>query len=189
MNHKTIYAILIFALAAGGCGGAATPTTTNNNVTANANTAVVVNNTGDNPTLNATPLPRGKEAIPGIPNSTSADVPNAKDDATRNAKAQTVTRPAPDNSEISTSLGENMVETRTFKNNAQISRIEKIQDTKSGTTVFKVYLRNGQVRELPAGKVGDPMGETAANIMKVLAGGEAAKPETKNDTAETQKKQ
>lgn len=195
MNLKAIlfYSILIFTAVATACSS----TTPSQNAAANANTAVVTNT--ENPTtanLGGGGGGGGAEVknsnIPGIPAIPGTEKPVSKDDPTRNAKVEMVKRPAPDNSEITTQLGENMVETRTFKNHAQIAKVEKILDIKANKTIYKVYLRNGQVRELPEGKVSDPMGETGDNIMKALAGGAAqTKPEDKNkgETSDNQKKQ
>lgn len=187
MNRKAILlpSTLILALAAIGCGTASAPesnTAVNSNANANANTAVVATNPANNPIANVTPAPVGESKIPGIPDMPGTDQPVAKNDPTRTAKAQVPSRPAPDNSVIEGPiLGENIVETRIFKNNAQIAKIEKIQDTKTQKTTVKVYLKNGKVSELPEGKVGDPLAETAANIMTALGGGapQQAKPETK----------
>lgn len=181
MIYKTLAycSISFLTLTAIGCGGTATPIATNT-ATTNVNTATtaIVTNAGANPTLNVPPpAPVANSAVPGIPNA-PANLAVPKEDLTRTAKPQLVTRAAPDNSDISTTLGENLVETRTFKNNAQIAKIERITEASAGgKKTVKVYLRNGQVRELPDGKVGDAMAETAANILKaVAASGVASQP-------------
>ncbi|MEP6922973.1 MAG: hypothetical protein ABI954_00795 [Pyrinomonadaceae bacterium] len=193
MNRNTILFSVTSALAliTLGCGGAANENATVN-ANANSNTAVVIAANTVNPTTNVTPPQVGNSSIPGIPNVPGTEKPVSKEDPTRNAKVQTVSRPGADNSEIfGPTLGADVVETRVFKNNAQIAKIEVIGINKK---TVKVYLRNGQVRELPEGKVGDPLSESAANILKALAGSAPpAKPESKptpqTETPDLPKKQ
>lgn len=178
MIYKTFAfcSLSFLTLTAIGCGGATTPTATNTTIAnANSATTAIVTNAGANPIGGgsgggaAQPAPATNSAVPGIPNA-PANMVVPKEDMTRTAKPQLVTRAAPDNSDISTTLGENLVETRTFKNNAQIAKIERITEAaNNGKKTVKVYLRNGQVRELPDGKVADAMAETAANILKAVA--------------------
>nr|MDQ3322742.1 hypothetical protein [Acidobacteriota bacterium] len=77
---------------------------------------------------------------------------------------------APDDSQVTTALGENLVQTRVFKNNPRINKIESVTMFTDGQQkkVVKVYLKNGQVRELPESKVKDAMTETASNILKAI---------------------
>ncbi len=196
-NSILFLGMSVFASAAVGCNSA--PSENSSAVSnSNANTAVVISTNNTNPTINSNPASNiqssvavGNSNIPGIPNVPGTDKPISKEDPTRNPKVQAVSRPAPDSSEITTSLGQDLVETRTFKNNAQIAKIEVIG---TGKKIIKVYLRNGQVRELPEGKVGDPLSESANNILKALAAGGAdtSKPESKPSAppaaTDTQKK-
>ena len=186
MKRNSIFIVgtWIFIAITSGCSSS---TSENSNAASNnnANTAVVISTNNSNPTTNTNlagnlqnNTAAGNSNIPGIPNVPGADKPISKEDPTRNPKIQAVSRPAPDSSEITTSLGQNLVETRTFKNNAQIAKIEV---TGTDKKTVKVYLRNGQVRELPEGKVGDPLSESANNILKALGAGgsEASKSESK----------
>jgi hypothetical protein len=183
-NAILFLAMFAFALTAIGCSNSASNENTGAVSNSNANAAVAVSTSNANAASN---LPdggggggaaTGNSNIPGIPNIPGADKPISKEDPTRGAKVQSVSRPAPDDSQITTSLGQDLIETRTFKNNAQIAKIEVIGTT---SKTVKIYLRNGQVRELPEGKVGDPLSESANNILKVLAAGGTAqsKPENK----------
>ena len=200
-NSVLVLGISVFVATAAGCSSAPSE---NSDALANtnANTAVVVSTNNSDPTANANLTSSvqnnsatGNLNIPGIPNVPGTNKPISKEDPTRSPKIQAVSRPAPDSSEITTALGQDLVETRTFKNNAQIAKIEVIGTTKK---TVKVYLRNGQVRELPEGKVGDPLSESASNILKALAPGgvETGKSESKPasgappppTTTETQKK-
>jgi hypothetical protein len=194
-NSILFGAILAFVITTIGCSNAPIENT-GATANSNANTAVIVSTNNANP-INNMPSGAGDSAagnsnIPGIPNVPGTGKPISKEDPTRSGKMQDVKRSAPDDSEIKTSLGQDLVETRTFKNNAQIAKIEVIGTSKK---TVKVYLRNGQVRELPEGKVGDPLSESASNILKALAGSNTAqtKPESKSapqvETNDTQKKQ
>ncbi len=153
-----------------GCGGNGTTV-----ANSNGNSAVVINqNTSRN--LNAENNPVNANA--GFPNMNS-DVPvtpnipanvAVKDDPTGKMKGQMPTASASDNSEVTTALGENLVQTRVFRNHPQIAKIESVTILGGGgeKKTFKVYLKNGQVRELPEGKVKDAMTEPAANILKAI---------------------
>ena len=179
-----IKAILLVsaAISAAACSSATNENAANTAANTTANTAVVGGaNPNNNPTLNVTPQPAASSAIPGIPNAPANSQIN-KEDPTRNAKIQPMPgAPAPDNSEIVTSLGTNLVKTRTFKNNPQIAKIEQTFDAANPqkSISVKVFLRNGQARELSTDKVKDPMTELAANILKSL-GGEAPKETVKD---------
>lgn len=173
-----ILSIALSALTIASCSGANENSASNSN--SNNNTAIVtINNTNPIANVNAgVATTTGNSNIPGIPNVPGTDKPISKDDPTRNAKVQTISRPAPDNSEIlGPTLGADLVETRVFKNNAQIAKIEVIGTSKK---TVKVYLRNGQVRELAEGKVADPLSESGANIFQALSSDAPAKTATKN---------
>ena len=64
------------------------------------------------------------------------------------ATAQNATRPAPDNSEVTTSVDANgtRTETRTFKNNPRISRV--VVTTRNGERSVKAYSPSGEEREV-----------------------------------------
>ncbi|MBC7795413.1 MAG: hypothetical protein H7Z37_00910 [Pyrinomonadaceae bacterium] len=172
--------------------------TTTPNANANSNIAIVTtaNSTNPvpnlanapiqtaNPTVNATPPPTQNGAIPGIPNSTAADAKTMKDDPTRNAKAQNLSTAAPDKSEVTVSLGQNAVETRVFNNNAQLAKVVRTQDLATNKTTVKVYLRNGQVKEIADGKLSDPMKDSAADILKAASDAKLTTPDAKTETTE-----
>ena len=66
-----------------------------------------------------------------------------------NANASPVTRTGPDNSEIATSVDASgtKTETRTFKNNPNVSKVV-VTTTKEGTRTVKVYSPSGQEKEV-----------------------------------------
>lgn len=181
MNRNAIFLSTVLALAAAGCGGTASAPANSNTAAANANSnptlTANVNPNTNNPIANATPEPIKEGKIPGIPDMPGTEKPIPKNDPTLNAKPQQIKSAAPDNSEVTTSLDKELVRTRTFKSNPRIAKVEVF-----GTDgkLVKVYLKNGQVRELPPGKVADPLVESADNIFKAL-GGDAAAP-TKVET-------
>ena len=75
--------------------------------------------------------------------------------------------PAPDNSDIKTVLGENLVQTRTFHSDAQIAKIEKTTAFVNGEprSTFKVYLKNGQVKDI---NLKNALTAPAADILKAI---------------------
>jgi hypothetical protein len=171
-NFFIITAISLSALAVS-CSSASAPAETN----ANANTATLQAASNTNPIAGntAAPSPATNSAVAGIPNA-PADLKVSKDDPTKNAKVQTMSNPAPDNSEITISLGQFPVETRTFKNNPQLAKVERIQDVANKKNIIKVYLKNGQVKEIAENAVQNPMAAPAAEILKAAEGGQPAKP-------------
>ena len=86
---------------------------------------------------------------------------------TNGAKPNGPTQAAPDNSEISSTLSENFVQTRTFKDHPQIEKVEMTTLPKENNRkIIKVYLKGGKVKEIPEDKIGDPMAASADNILK-----------------------
>lgn len=170
IRYNLLILSLIFIIFAVGCSGNST-TDANSNVNAasaaNQNAAINLNATNNSSNSNA--------AFPAS-NSGGITTPNmpanvaVKGDLPREPKTQMLTQSAPDDSQVTTALGENLVQTRVFKNNPRINKIESVTMFTDGQQkkVVKVYLKNGQVRELPESKVKDAMTETASNILKAI---------------------
>lgn len=164
MKNKAILVITACSLGAFGCYSTQQNTNTNTAVvqTINANVADVVNN----PNSNVVPPP-SNSAVPGIPNA-PANMKVDKD-PTRDAKVQPAPGiPAPDNSEIITTLADKPIQTRVFKNHPQLAKVEVTQDIAAKTKTTKVFLRNGQVKDLPEGRVSDPLTAPAAEILAAV---------------------
>lgn len=177
MKRKNLFlisALTVTAAAVSACSTATAPAESNNN----SNVAVLQNDI--NPIANVPPsTPAANSAVPGIPNA-PANMNISKADPTRNANVQSsVVASAPDNSEITVSLGQFPVETRTFKNHPQLAKVEKIQDVPNKKNVVKVYLRNGQVKQLPDNITLEPLSAPAASILQAAQEAPAAKPEPK----------
>ena len=177
MKRKNLLIISLFSISAIGtaCTSAPAP------AESNGNTKVPVVQNEVNPIANNVAPPQSaatNSAVPGIPNA-PANMNVSKQDPTKNAKVQSVSNPAPDNSEITYSLGQFPVETRTFKNNAQLAKVERIQDVANKKTTVKVYLRNGQVKELIGDIRIDPMRALATEILYQAQNAPDAKPEPK----------
>jgi len=179
MKRKNL--LIISALSLSAVATACSTTTAPAETNANSNVAVLQSNTNPiagNATVGGGGGKADNSAVPGIPNA-PANANMAKGDPTKNAKVQNITNPAPDNSEVTVSLGQFPVETRTFKNNAELAKVERIQDVANKKTIVKVYLRNGQVKELPPNVLGNPMAASAAEILEVAKNAQPAKPDPK----------
>ena len=89
-------------------------------------------------------------------------------------EATPMTYPAPDNSEISSTMKNNVpTEVRTFKNNSMLIKMEKkFVDVKKPQ--IKVYLKNGKVVNVPSGKISNSATASADEILS--AAGIAPKP-------------
>lgn len=175
MKRTNLLIISAFSLsvAATACSTAPAPTAENN---ANANVAVLQNDSNPIAGNVAAPAPATNSAVPGIPNA-PANMAMPKEDLTKNAKVQNMTNPAPDNSEVSISLGQFPIETRTFKSHPQLAKVERIQDVANKKNIIKVYLKNGEVKELPETTMPNPMAAPAAEIVKASANAQPARPE------------
>ncbi len=162
---------LIFTILTVGCSDNNTIDTNSN-----ANSASVANqNSGVN--LNTANYSPNAGTVPPVVNVGGATTSNLPANVTvvkgvpsREPNAKPPTQSAPDNSEVTTALGQNLVQTRVFKNHPKINKIESVStfvDGKERKTV-KIYLKNGQVRELPDGQIKDAMTEAASNILKAI---------------------
>ncbi|HSK74104.1 MAG TPA: hypothetical protein VK892_20560 [Pyrinomonadaceae bacterium] len=146
----------------------------NNANIANQNTANVINTAGNLPEINAN-LPNANSGIPDANSGTPVN-PTVPGNAAilkpspGKINPSLPSQPAPDNSEVTVALGENLVQTRVFKNHPRINKIESVTAFVDGSEKksVKIFLKNGQVRELSEGKIKDPMTETADNILKAL---------------------
>ena len=78
---------------------------------------------------------------------------------------------APDDSEVTAALARDLVKTRTFRSHPTIAKVEEITDgTNINRKTIKVYLKSGSVKEIPDGKIGDPMTVPAATIVAAIEG-------------------
>jgi hypothetical protein len=91
-------------------------------------------------------------------------------------------RPAPDNSTFATYLTDAGYEIRTFKNNPQILKVEKKVES-NGSQSLKIFLRNGNVVQLPGSAI--PILSTASAASIASAAGLAAIPVKVPETAST----
>lgn len=161
---------VIFAGITAGCSGGSESVNSNSR-TNSANANNIQSNfpasTAPVPNANSSTNSPGSNTVMNIPTNNAA----VKKIPTPGKSMQTSgpTQPAPDNSEVSSVLTNNLVQTRTFKNNPQLLKVEITTIiAENNRKVVKVYLKNGKVKELPEGKVGDPLTETADNILKAV---------------------
>lgn len=101
-----------------------------------------------------------------------------------------LTTAAPDNSEISGTMNSQGVpiETRTFKNNPLLSKVEKIY-TDANNPNTKVYLKNGKVINLPPGKIGNASTASASEILVAVGAIPKAAPSKNEAKSEIEKKE
>lgn len=88
---------------------------------------------------------------------------------TKNVKPSVPSRPLPENSVLTTEMNAKgyVIETRTFKGDQLVRKIERITVTPKEVTV-KVYLRNGKVKTLPDGKLRDFRIATIGQILEAV---------------------
>jgi hypothetical protein len=190
------YFVFLFSilLVLGGCSGKngeSSPTTANgagpaaaNSNPAEANTVAATNS---NP-------PAGMQPYNGMQNL-DRNAFNATNDNRKVIKYEPKkdelpfgTRIAPDDSTMTTSSrGRDFVETRTFRSDPLLARVEKIMDGK--TTHYKVYLKNGKMFEAPAEKMENMPALSPANILEAIGmrPNPPADPATTRDAKKDQK--
>ncbi|MEZ5428538.1 MAG: hypothetical protein R2747_19995 [Pyrinomonadaceae bacterium] len=177
---KKIAFILILAFCWAGCSSSADSAHDKNSVNAGngANTGEGSNTTGQMVPYNGV----DPEAFNGnTSNVRVVEVPEEKQ------KTKFDSRPAPDQSEFSTTMNKKgeVLETRTFKDHPQILKIERKTAGKENS--LKVYLKNGKVYDLSEEKV--PNFRVAAPQNILIAIGVTPKPEAKpKPEGETEKK-
>ena len=105
---------------------------------------------------------------------TRNEAANANDNAAATAAAQT-TKPAPDDSEVTTSVDANgtRTETRVFKNNPRISKV--VVTTRDGRRTVKAYSASGEEREVT--KTDENVLEATGDKVAAAAGWVADKAE------------
>lgn len=181
-------AILVFS---GGCSSnpAANQTSNSANPAANSNlaNANIAAATNTNPAIEMQPY----NGIQNVnPNAFNATGDNLKVIPYQPKKDEMPygTRTAPDDSIVSSgSRGKDFVETRTFKNNPLLSKVEKIMDGK--TTKYKVYLKSGKVVDAPADKMVNFTAMAPINILEVIGmkPESPTNPQVKPEVKEAQK--
>ena len=87
---------------------------------------------------------------------------SANANANANTVATTTTRPAPDNSEVMTTIDANGVktETRTFQNNPRVSKV--VVTTRNGQRTVRAYSKSGEEKDV--NDVGDALVVTGDKI-------------------------
>lgn len=172
----TSVAVIIGTLFLAGCGSDAGPQAkvTNSNSTSNSKAPVAVSvDTSDVNDPQQTSVNSNSET--GIAQiSNVADMKQAKLDKLKSgsggpapAGAQPLKREAPDNSQYWSILTDVALETRQFRDNPQIGKVEKINDGRKATV--KIYLKTGKVVEVPGEKVPDISRESVTTFI-TLAG-------------------
>ncbi|MEO8073836.1 MAG: hypothetical protein ABI891_01265 [Acidobacteriota bacterium] len=83
--------------------------------------------------------------------------------------AATILTTAPDNSVISTSMNKQgaPIETRTFKDNPMLIKVERVYTDLKNPTVT-VYLKNGKTYDLPKEKIDDIFNVSANDILNAV---------------------
>ncbi|MDM7922948.1 MAG: hypothetical protein QUS14_11665 [Pyrinomonadaceae bacterium] len=115
---------------------------------------------------------------PGIQQASNmSDLKQAKLDKLRNGAgggtggfpsgAAPLKRETPDDSQYWSVLTDVATETRQFRSNPQIAKVEKINDGK--TAVIKIHLRNGKVMDFPGNRVAD-ISRESVNTFIAMAG-------------------
>lgn len=162
MKVQSVFIISAIALA--GCGGSA-PANSANQTTANSNVnANVATSSNSNPTL----VPyNGVQNL--NPNSFSGPNQNVKVVPYKPKEGELPygSRQAPDDSVVSTaSRGKEFVETRTFKSDPILLKVEKIMG--GPATKYKVYLKNGKVLDGPADQLENMVSLPPGTILEAV---------------------
>lgn len=153
---------IVSTLLATACGGPAEQANNSGKPPANSNSTVISNANIPPEFSGATnAVPQGANSAVNGKAPVKGDMPAPKGFEIGGKEG-----PAPDDSDVKTALGENLVQTRTFRSHAQLDKVERTTAFVNGEpkSTVKVYLKNGQVKDASALK--DPMAASAAEILK-----------------------
>ncbi len=144
-----------------------TNTNTNRTIQQTGNVKNVESNTNEIAVKNSNT--NEKFAIPGINepiDNSAARAANSKPESKPEKVTVPAGRPAPDDSIFTTQLTDVGLETRTFKSDPQLKKVERITSAKGKT--IKVYLRSGKVIELQGDKLQNLPSIPASEILKAV---------------------
>ena len=160
MTNHLLSLLLLGTLGAVACGAGSSDATTKPN---NAPPSTP-------PASSPTPPPPTSPAPPPVQSPTRSSVPQR---GRGPAGGEVFPGPravaAPDDSEVTVALARDLVKTRTFKSHATLAKVEEITDGSNiNHKTIKVYLKSGEVKEIPTTKIGDPMTVPAATIVSAI---------------------
>jgi hypothetical protein len=172
----------VFFIFLGGCSSSTIETvgTTNSNTSDNS---FVINSAAKSENINAADSTKTEEPINAdssqsvLPQSPEfLDYKNKKGGKGKGVNVAPIdpnaTRflsPAPDNSEITTEMNKQgqPIETRTFKSNPLLAKVERIYTTMDNPTV-RIYLKNGKIINLSKGKIDNIFSASAQEILNAV---------------------
>lgn len=177
---KFFYPVVVLILAAG-CSSSSNVATDSNVVTKNVKTAET-NNVVNKSIAAAVNEPKPNAEIPLNANLTviqnvavskdnvrnwDAKGEGAKENTPIAGKIEKAMTAAPDDSEVTSRMNEKgaPVETRVFKKHSVLAKVER---TDLNNQNVKVYLKNGQIRNLPEGKAENFLTASADDILKAV---------------------
>lgn len=161
-TRRFLWTIILASGIAAGCGseGSKPANTQISQNTGNVNQAVnVTDNTGTTTPGNVNP---NANAQPALPSAQSGK------DPTKDGTIKPYSVAGPDDSEVTTELLDNVVETRTFKKHPQLLKVERTTYVGENKKVIKVFLKGGSVKEVADSKLPEPMKAPAADIVKAI---------------------
>lgn len=159
---RKLFYLTIFVICLGGCSSSAPE---NVNIRTNVDISEL-----NNPNVNAQPANANNVNSPKLDLEGNVKV-NKIAEENKNApppfpNPKPLVYPAPDNSEITSSMNDKgqMLETRTFKNNPTLAKVERLY-VELDKPVITAYLKNGKKVDLTAVKMDDPMKSSAEDII------------------------
>ena len=164
MRSAMLVIILAILIVAMGCDGVAGNNARSVTQTTNGNSSPIASSTNIPSTNSNIPISVPANADGLLTRNTNQSKPFPGQNQPRLA-----TQSAPDDSEVSVVLNENIVQTRVFKSHPTLLKIvESTIPAGSTNKSIKVYFKDGSVTEIPISKIGDPMAESAAKIVAAV---------------------
>lgn len=169
---KKFFYLAIFAVCLGGCSSSQPAANDGSaNVRTNVDISELNNPTNLSVDPNSNSLPPGNTWTDanGNPIVISKKADGTAKGTTTPPNTGAVAYPAPDNSEITSGTNKEgtMFETRTFKNNPTLVKIEKVYADLENPSIT-AYLKNGQKADLTLIKIEDPMKTSAQDIINAI---------------------
>ena len=192
MKSIVAFVVVVFAFMVASC-SSSDPVASNQTRSVNnsINSLPAANaNTPGSANTSTVPQSPGNEPAPADP---AANIRRSRMDAIRKDAADPNTpkldteellrrsaKPAPENSDFAVALTDIVVERRTFHDNTQLIKVEKI--TQGEKKTLKIYLANGKVVELPGDRLASISTAASVTILKI-AGIATPPPSTKKPNA------
>ena len=188
-NLKFVFiAVACLTISLSSCSSPETATNSQPNVNraSNASPQTFINNNGQPALANSEELANANVETAAMRKEKRLEEMRAAANSDPRKAAPVNTRPAPEDSEMTTTLTDVAREVRIWKKHPTLAKVEKIYDGKNVTV--KVYLRDGRVIDLPGSSIAQLDQIPAATVLGLAGLGSTTQANAPGKTASRTKK-